>query len=1599
MTAANAPAPRRSRVRRWLWRTALALLAARALLAVSLPWLADLAAGTVGLAVHWRSASLSLATLSLHVHDLVVADRTRPAAPPLLTAHELAADLSLWALLRGDLVVVDASVAGATVALQVAADGSLHLPAAFAPAAASPPAEPASVPPPAAATAAFPQLPRIGSARLHDVRVQWFDAAPTPALRHELRLHAAATELGRSDRPGHIEIRADHAPSGAHLHLAADVTTAAQRAELAWRLALTDVPAELLADVAAVTAPAGVERFALRTQGTARATGDAAAPQFDGTLEATLHGDREPWLAITAAARTATPPAPGTQLYTAELKVTGMGLVDDLRAEGVRCTVSADTVTADASLQLRGLTLARLQPLLARAGITLPEDGLDASARTHVSLRIAGADRILDAHLAELVVGRGDDRVHLPACELHGLRLQRDGIEVERLAIDGPRLDVVRGSDGSLRMAGVQFAPPRDQPPSTPPPPVAPTPTALPNVVLHTVTWRGAEVTFRDASDPTRPPLLLRDVTLAGAQLACGRTAAPGTLQLRARSPELLDGLELDATLTPAPDRASLAIALRGRGLAGARLAPWLAPLGLQPTWGKTDFGCDADATVTTAADAARLDLTGTNLRFADGETVWFAVRTVALPDIALVPTGATLGAITVDAPELRVHEGADGSLTFAGLRHLPMAPAPVAATPPIPARAAAAGTIELPFTQVALRGARLQWRSERDGAAATAALGLDTGFGPRVAGETAWPWQMTLRADDAIDALHLAGSLDLAHERIAARATLDARGLRGDGLSRFLPPELRCTLRDGALAANVHAAAELGGNGAATFGVDGLVLRDGGDERFAVDRVILQVPVLTTTRVHIARCDVAGVRGAAEQTPAGLHVPGFLLAPAAAASSVPATTTTTVAMPATPRTLPALRLDAFAVELQQFVFRDRTSGDGAPVTASLHVRLAEPWATADDLPTTPPLRLVADAQCLPLCERATVRAQVWPFRTAPEAEVDLVAAGIDMRALPAVFPALAPRLEGLASGAHAEALAHLRLDLRRNDVAQFDLSRPFGAELRLERVLLRAAAEGEVLAGVQEVDVVAGVVDPARGSLLLRSVDIDRPQLRVHRSAEGLELLGLRLRPPPPASTVPAAATDVPPPPTPASPTTTAAGGDLTIDRLHVQGLEVAFTDATTSPPTRLPLADFDFELLRFSTAAFTEARPFAFELTGRGDRVDLERRIVRSSAAAGLVAAAVGALAGTADRHETEARPLFEDLLVAGRLQLAPSLVGRVRATVSGFELPALRGLLRNAGVELADGLLDVGAKLEFAGRDGMAIDSASTFTWLSLSEPPGGPISTWLKLPAPLDSVLFVLRNDAQEIRLPVQVHVPAQGVSTRGLAALVAETLARVIAQAVAASPLRAAGTITGLLGLGGDAEPCAGAVSFAAGGTGFDPAPLAAAIAAVQAEPQLRLVLQHEFGAGDFAPAAALATPPRAEVVRALDELQRQRQLLTARRVALAADAEALLVAGRPALAAGSLHALQALDAELGALEGALDASFDLLDGDTGAATARRTRAAALALAEARLAAVHRWLAARLPQATIERRRVRPAATDGLPAGGRITFVGRRHTNP
>lgn len=1569
---------------RWTVRLLSAAALARLLLWAFLLPLADFGAGFAGLRVSWRSASLSVLTLSAHVEDLVVRDARDADAdrPALLTAHDVFVDVDVPALLAGDLRVVDLGIAGGALSLRRSAAGEWELPGS------EPGASAVSLPdrdaPEAAEAAQDLRLPfTIESLRVHGLEVRCVDEARAPAATYRATVDLDVVALGAQDRdnvatlrvgiPGvcddvRVEARGRAAPREATLDLRADLRGA--RPE---RAALPD---ELLA---LLDAPHVLD---LQVEGNVeiRAPDDAPhEPALSGALTCDLRVDgRE--RAHLAAALGPTQRAAGGWRASLRADAHLAGLVEHLELRDATLELGAASSSVLGALDVRGLTAGPLRDALGGAGLRLPDGGVDLRGAADVEL----ADS-LTLGVSDLEVTTSEGRaLRLTQLAIQDLRLLDDEVAVERVEVRGPVLDLRREENGAWTAAGITYAP-VERSASEPPADAARPAGALPRLRLGALAWSGADLSFTDAARGADALLRLQAVDVRGDALAFGVDAPPGRLELAFAAPGVAESCRASLSLAPREDGAAVRAEVRARGLDLAALTPWLRPAGVVSVLrdGDLSVAVTADAQLT---PAPTLDLELRDLALQDGERSWLGLRRLRASGIQARRDGLQLGEWDVDGLDVLVRPNDAGAYEVAGLRLEPAAARPEPGADAAPEPRDAAATAPLQHGAMTLRGATVRWR-EAAARAPTRALRIDLEVGAQPSLDA--PVDVTAALDlvGSPAALEVDAQLHRTAARFAVEGDLRAAGLNSATLAAVLPQGVACTMEAGALSAGVELDI-----GLATGGVAGalrdLELRDGEELLAAIANLELDAPQLDATRAHVRTLRLAGARAQVARAGARLLLPGFELQTgrAGALPAEPGPRTATVLQ------LPAVELGSVQLAVEELRLEDRDAPERPPVRLRGQVTLAEPWSDGPTRAEHAPMRWQVEAAAAPGGARLRADVAASPFAPSPTLDASVELSDLDTTALPLEEAGL----RGDASALRLRAALHARLDLRRRDPGRFDLQRALAGELVLEDLELVDVASGVTYAKAASIDVVARAVDLRTGEVLLRSVDVDGPYVATRRDERGLHVAGFvlpdeeRAGAPAPAD----ADADAAPAAAPSEP-------EVAVERLRITGLGYDHRDVTTTPPTSLVLVDTDGELSQFSSDAWSAARPLSFSVAVRGGEIPLPRREAQRSMLSGMLRSGAAMLTGASDEDAPELRPLVDQLTVDGQLVLWPRLQGRVRASVDRLELQAFRGLASGAGVEVTDGLYDARATLEFRGYDGVRVRSDHVFRWLALDEPPNGPLRTYLRLPAPLQTALFLLRDRDGEQHIPLNVEVPRGQQGRAALADALIEGLTKLIGSSLANSGARAASALTGaLLGRGPDAPALAETVRFEPGSPLPAALSLEAAAAALDGDPALVVVLHHHLSADDVDHARRLANPPAEVVKQTVAKLEQERDALEVERAPLAADVAALYGAGLVQEAVTRQRALERVETQLGELLEALGGALEQLDGDNRRAAARRTRAAARALAEARLDTISESLHKALPNlglGRIERRAGRALATAGLGPGGEVVLTLRRRS--
>jgi hypothetical protein len=734
----------------------------------------------------------------------------------------------------------------------------------------------------------------------------------------------------------------------------------------------------------------------------------------------------------------------------------------------------------------------------------------------------------------------------------------------------------------------------------------------------------------------------------------------------------------------------------------------------------------------------------------------------------------------------------------------------------------------------------------------------------------------------------------------------------------------------------------------------------------------------------------------------------------------------------------------------------DETSPAIVPIKIEFRLRSTAPLVLLDpDADTPPRLQLALSGSAIPLVESLDLELDLSPLDASPRFEAKLAVSGIHGDALARTLPDLARTIDAsrISNGTLGGRLSGI-LEARRLGPLDFALRDGFGLEVEINDLALRPEPDGEALAGIDNVllDVERIAPNPLGGTdVVVTSLEANTPRLLAERSAAGLSVAGIVFRAAPPADGEAGAEGDAEGAKTaPAAPAADGQNGTKTtdgqaaasgvannaangaqtpdddrgaepprdglrIDEFSIQGLDVRYVDTTRDPSTIVPLTDLELSVRDFASGRALAGMddPLQIEIYLRAGEVPLPERLPESKlfGVDSLLSAAVQAVAGSGE-IEMQERPLFGEISIRG--SLAPTAeggrVGTIRTTVSGLEMTGLRGLAAEGGVQIGDGLLDLDLTTRLQ-PSATQISSVARFSRLSMSEPAGGPISTYLRLPAPLDTVLYVLRDSSGEQRIPLDVTIDNKGVSTSRILGAVTSALGAVIRDAVAGAPLRVASPVTDLLQLtGGKTEDLTlldRPLAFPVGSTILDAEarsallPLAKKVAE---DPQLVLIASHALSAADRALVFRRANPSTSDCRALVRRLRTRNTEIESEREAIAVRARAAFAIGEVAVARELEESLRVLDRERTENEDALDRLLALLQPGAERRADARTRQAVRELAEARLEALRTairetlgGLPAQRALARLETRRPRGTVVveieDG--EGGRIELSVRR----
>ncbi|MCC6408685.1 MAG: DUF748 domain-containing protein, partial [Planctomycetes bacterium] len=1399
---------------------------------------------------------------------------------------------------------------------------------------------------------------------------------------------------------------------------------------------------------------------------------------------------------------------PTIKVFTARFVAPGIFETGSLDG---RVQLAEPSLALDATLTLFGLRPDALQPQLASLGLA---SELESGRFT---ARLAARARLADGKLSETSTSIGP----IALFEKGGAAQERelfalDRVEIAGLAFDplARRIDVesvdssglrglaMRDAEGALHVAGLRTiaklpgaggGAAADAPSEPGAPGSGGAASSAAPLELHIARLATRDNRLRFVDRAVTPELELATEPLEATleRLVIGAPADPNgadpegaSLVAKLGIPGVLVSATLDGRLRPHTEGPGVQFAARlaAVGLTPARLAPYLAAVGLEPVAERLDARAELHFGVVHAGDAwdATVQLVDTSVN--EGTRELASLRRLEVLNARAGADGAlAAAAISIDDARLGVERDAQGRVQTLGVRWVG---APAVETPAAvePTNAAPAALVlpRIDVGRIGVSSLALDWSDAAVTPAVAARLTLGATIQPLHVGNE--DFERTLEQRTTHYSLSADAGADLPRTIVTGTALLEADALgleahvaserlRAGPFAAYLPPGVAIELQDGRASFDVVASssrvqalvedetgaivgAEAGRS--AELAIRGVELRDGERSLAKLGRFEVRATQIDPARgvFEFDSVELAGaeldVRRAADGS---VHAAGLALAPppapAPSAANEPATAgaTTSGTSRATDPTpgapgLARLSLASADLELARLSFVDESLGAGAePLVLAARAKLAD-VVLAGGGASAAPMKLDVEGSVAPLVDRWAANLALGELEGEPVLDARFALDGLHGAALARLAPKLATTLDGtaLANGSvRASAKTHVRAARHANRA--LDFTRAFGAEIELGPFEFRATPDGEVLAGLEAGRIELAKVDPATGDVAIRALELVKPRGRLARDAEGLHALGLTLRVPaasaeptggelasavasPEASTDTSRAESSASPELAESPTaseraaltapapsnarapsdrdvaTAQPAPELSIDRFAIHGLDFVVTDATTTPPTVVPLVDLDFELRKFSTRALTESKALYFNAFVTAGKVELPRRIESDSLLEGFAEAVGGALTGAEDEASTlEARPLFDEIAVAGRVTLHPEIRGWINVGVSSLELTNFRGLAEAAGLTLGDGVLDETVRVRLQGEQGFSIESRSTFSYLSLSEPADGPISRYLTLPAPLDTVLFVMKDAEDQHKVPINVRMSWDGLSTSEIVSAALGAVTQVLARAVASAPLR---LLSGVGGLFGDDEPVPPTddtltIVYPAGAvTAEQPvAPLDELVRRFGTDDRHVFAVQHRVSKADFERAERLANPSTEDCRELSNRLRRKKAELLRRREELAARARVDYAVGRYEAAAAATIELRAQDRELGFNEDALDRVHELLRPGAERRRDQRTKAALVAIAIERVARLKQELVDRgIDPVRVEIRALK-AVVDPTLESGRVSITPRK----
>ncbi len=1303
------------------------------------------------------------------------------------------------------------------------------------------------------------------------------------------------------------------------------------------------------------------------------------------------------------------------------------GLFESMTIEGEESPFSSRK-TASLQFKGKGIQAAAVAPYLAPLGIEpLLKSGtltgqLEASLEPIDRSVLRGEIAFRDIRFEDGEELLGVDQITITVKEIDP---STSRIHLETVLVEGTRLAGRRDENGSLEALGFRvcaIAPEgkgddRSKPsPQTTTPEQSPGPSfgaALPRVLpylqIDRLAWKENQFKLTDNSmnPPTRWTLPEVGFEMTGLKAGGNQpeSLSPGQIKAWIKAPGLLKEATLEGTLSVLWPRADLDLQVRANGLTTDLVSPYLTEIGFEGNLSEGDLALHLGAKLLLSEEGLLASASLDDLGLTQGGEELLGCDAVVISNASIDSLGVSVKNVEVRRPRLRATRDPEGTLHVLGLKMPKTLARPVvdSSGPPksVPKETAKSKRSAWVHHQVddflrnlsSLSRARLEnlslmeatvlWRDDffttpvnLSGVVNAHVKNLSFGSNPKP-GE----FQAHLTVPENNTELTAKGSLLLGFDRQEAKLQVSATGLKAGALSPYFPDGVGMSLSNGSLNADISVAAHAvadGGNGA-TLNVQDMIFSDQVNGSGPTPLVSIE-----STRLSLARADteagiftideilLTGLEAKLTRTESGiLECAGITLSPVQ--NSKPSTPSKAPeknpAEPITPSTIPAegtlplVTLGRLDLQVKRLSYIDELTGAAPVELTNLRFWNPEPIVMlGDEAWDRPPAVFQVQGKLDPISADIDAVVEALPFAPEPHLTLRWNLSGIEGTGVNAAAPALAGMLDATEfTKGRLKGEARVTLKTRRRHPLDFNLRRSFGVETVLSNIDLRQDG-GPSLLSVEQILIDANRIQLETGEIRVRNIEVANPRGTLVRKEDGLRIGGLRFILPAfgPTSegevdlegSAPANIKMQEPEPEPEK-----LAGEIAIANVLIRGVEFDIRDEASDPPVLIPISDLEIEVRGLSSQLLQAKKNVRFSIITRSSPVSLP------------------------ENPDELTRP-FGEVAASGQISLFPELAGYVKANVTALELSNFKGAADDFGVTLDDGVFDAGFDVRLPGDGSLQPRAILTLTDLDLSEDANGPISKYLQLPAPLDLVLFALRDEAGVIEIPLDLEIKKDGITAGEISRVAISTLGTLISNALQSSVFRVAGTVGNLTGLTSDDTEDEGdealLVQFASGDSTLSASSKKAItdlIEKLRENEDLVVTLRHELGAIDLKKAAVRANPS-AEDCRALaSRLRLRKKLLLQSRAEVAAETRAALSSGQQDQAVQLRGKLNTIDHQLGALEDSLDRILSILRPGSEHHAPRRTLLSCISLGESRLAEVARALQAGLEETETARIRI------------------------